>query len=62
METIVYNRLNNYSFLNCLTISENAGLVINTPTEIPIIVVTANPFRSPAPAHIKGSRETKDVK
>ena len=42
--------------------SENAGLVIRTPTEIPIIVVIANPFSKPAPAHIRGRSETNDVK
>ena len=51
-----------YSFWNFFNISPNAGLVMNTPTEIPIIVVIANPFNSPAPAHINGSNETNVVK
>ena len=42
--------------------SANAGLVINTPTLIPISVVIANPFNNPAPTHKRGIRETKVVK
>ena len=35
---------------SCLAISANAGLEIKTPVVIPIKVVTANPFKSPADA------------
>ena len=47
---------------NLLIISEKAGLVMKTPAVIPIRVVKAKPFRSPAPAHSKGSIETAAVK
>jgi len=35
---------------SCRAISANAGLEIKTPVVIPINVVTANPFKSPAEA------------
>jgi len=42
--------------------SVKAGLVINTPIVIPIIVVIAKPFSKPAPAQRSGSNATKEVK
>ena len=50
-----------YSFKILFTISENAGLVMKTPVDIPIMVVIANPFNSPAPAHIRGSNAKRVV-
>ena len=46
-----------YSFSsnNTCTITAKAGLVIKTPTEIPIKVVSANPVNNPAPAFSRGS-------
>ena len=46
----------------CLTIAANAGLVINTPTLTPSIVVIAKPLSRPAPANNKGSIATTVVK
>ena len=34
---------------------------MKTPADIPMIVVIAKPFNNPAPAHIKGMSETKEV-
>ena len=42
--------------------SVKAGRVIRTPAVIPMIVVIAKPFSNPAPADIKGSKETRAVK
>ncbi len=49
---------------NCLAISANAGLEIKTPVVIPINVVTANPFKSPAdaaPIPIKPKNPVKGI-
>ena len=59
-----------YSLSICFIISAKAGLVTNTPTVMPISVVTAKPFSKPAPAApipinpknpVNGTRETKAV-
>ena len=41
--------------------SPKAGLVMNTPIEIPIMVVTAKPLIIPAPAHHSGIIATNIV-
>jgi len=40
----------------------NAGLVTNTPIDIPMIVITANPFSNPAPTNHKGNIAANVVK
>ncbi len=42
--------------------SANAGRVMNTPAVIPMIVVIAKPWNSPAPALNKGSKATTVVR
>ena len=51
-----------YSPISIWIIAANAGLVMNTPIVTPAIVVSANPFNSPAPANINGIIATTVVK
>ena len=44
------------------TVLANAGLDMNTPIKRPMIVVTANPLSSPAPANTRGNIATNVVK
>ena len=46
----------NYSSNKILTIAAYAGRATNTPTDIPTIVVRANPFNNPAPAQNRGTK------
>ena len=48
-----------YSSNKILTIAAYAGRATNTPTDIPTMVVKANPFSNPAPAQNRGNKLPK---
>src|SRR3989338_8203186 len=54
-----FSVISNYSSNKILTRAAYAGRAIKTPTDMPTMVVKANPFNNPAPAQNRGTKLPK---